>query len=186
MKNVLVGAGLLAIGVFTITVHEKQVETIEAQQARISSLETKLESRDQYVSEQNKTLQRQREKLTESIKRNEQLEKQNKQLEKRLDALLHIEATAYTPKCDTGCIGITKTGLDVENTSFHEGKRIIAVDPKVIPLGTTVKVHTKDGSFLAVAEDTGGDIKGNRIDVLFQSERSADKFGRQEVVVEIM
>src|SRR5690606_1324618 len=45
-----------------------------------------------------------------------------------------FEATFYTAFCPTGCTGITATGIDVRNTIYYEGKRIIAVDPKVIPL----------------------------------------------------
>jgi 3D (Asp-Asp-Asp) domain-containing protein len=176
--KILFVSGFLAVGLFTITVHENQVEIIEQQDAHIRSLEKELESRDQYVSELEKTLEKEREKLTE-------LSEKNRQLEERIDSLLKIEATGYTPKC-VGCSGITFTGIDVRGDSFHEGKRIIAVDPEVIPLETTVKVHTGDGSFLATTQDVGGDIEGHRIDVLFQSKKDAQEFGRQDVVVEII
>src|SRR5690606_31509225 len=72
-------------------------------------------------------------------------------------------ATAYTAFCDTGCIGVTKTGYDVSNTVYYEDKRVIAVDPKVIPLHSIVEVTYGDESFKAVALDTGGDIKNTRI-----------------------
>lgn len=95
-----------------------------------------------------------------------------------------FEATAYTSRCD-GCIGITKTGIDVRNTIYNEkGQRIIAVDPNVIPLGTLVEVRLKNGqTFVAEAADTGGAIKGKRIDILVETKKQAYQFGRQSVEV---
>lgn len=95
-----------------------------------------------------------------------------------------FEATAYTSQCD-GCIGITKTGIDVRNTIYNEkGQRIIAVDPNVIPLGTLVEVRLKNGQiFVAEAADTGGAIKGKRIDILVETKKQAYQFGRQTVEV---
>lgn len=97
------------------------------------------------------------------------------------------EATFYTAFCPTGCTGVTATGVDVSNTIYHKGKRIIAVDPSVIPLGSHVRVTLKDGtSFEATAQDTGGDIRGNRIDILVASRDEAYRLGRQTVNVEIL
>lgn len=97
-----------------------------------------------------------------------------------------FEATAYTARCK-GCIGITKTGVDVRTTTEYEGKRVIAVDPKVIPLGSTVEVRLSDGEvFEATAQDTGGAIKGERIDILFARYDDAMEFGRQPVEVRII
>lgn len=98
-----------------------------------------------------------------------------------------FEATAYTAFCNTGCIGITRTGIDVSETIHHDGKRIIAVDPEVVPLGSTVEVLLSDGtSFNASAQDTGGAIKGNRIDLLKATKDEAWKFGRQDVQLRIL
>jgi 3D (Asp-Asp-Asp) domain-containing protein len=98
-----------------------------------------------------------------------------------------FEATAYVALCDTGCTGITKTGLDVRNTTTHEGKRIIAVDPSVVPLGSSVDIRLADGTtFEATAQDTGGAIRGNRLDLLVSTEDTAWQFGRQTVEVRII
>lgn len=98
-----------------------------------------------------------------------------------------VEATFYTAFCPTGCNGITATGLDVRNTIYTaDGYRIIAVDPSVIPLGSIVKVSLENGdSFTAKAEDTGGAIKGGRIDVLVATKSEARRLGRQSAKVEI-
>lgn len=94
-----------------------------------------------------------------------------------------VVATAYTAFCSTGCTGKTRTGYDVSNTSYYNGKRIIAVDPKVIPLYSLVQVSYEGNSFRAYAIDTGGDIKNNRIDILMDSEQEANAFGRKTVRV---
>lgn len=77
--------------------------------------------------------------------------------------------------------GITATGTRVE-----EG-RTIAVDPKVIPYGTEVTIRYQDGTeHTYIAEDCGGAIKGNRIDVYIEDHFAADiegvKYG--EVFIE--
>ncbi|MNV24011.1 Cell wall-binding protein YocH precursor [compost metagenome] len=95
-------------------------------------------------------------------------------------------ATAYTARCSDGCTGITASGFDVRNTVKHEGRRVIAVDPRVIPLGTKLTVKLADGTRIkAIAEDTGGAIKRKKIDVLVASTKEARKFGRQKVAVHI-
>jgi len=99
---------------------------------------------------------------------------------------LNVEATAYTAFCDTGCAGVTATGIDVSQSIYHEGKRVIAVDPAVIPLGSEVIVKAGEQEFEAVAEDTGGDIRGNRVDILVNSVDEALEFGRQSVNIEII
>lgn len=97
-----------------------------------------------------------------------------------------FEATSYTAHCD-GCIGITKTGVDVRHTTRHNGRRVIAVDPNVIALGSVVEVRLSDGStFEAEAQDVGGAIKGARIDLLVADKATAWQFGRQSVELRII
>jgi 3D (Asp-Asp-Asp) domain-containing protein len=60
----------------------------------------------------------------------------------------------------------------------------VAVDPKVIPLGTNLYI---EGYGYAVAADTGGAIKGNKIDLCFEESNSElRKFGRKNVTVYIL
>lgn len=81
--------------------------------------------------------------------------------------------TAYGIDC-TGCTGITKSG-----TVPMEG-RTIATDQNVIAPGTIVMI---DGSEY-VAEDTGGAIKGNRIDMFYGTEQKAnDEWGVKHLEV---
>ena len=58
--------------------------------------------------------------------------------------------------------------------------RTIAVDPKVIPYGSRVFIP---GFGWRVAEDTGAQIKGNRIDVLVENEEKAYDLGRKSALV---
>ncbi len=84
-----------------------------------------------------------------------------------------MEATAYSP--GHGCGYSTATGRKAEYG-------VVAVDPRVIPLGTKVYV---EGYGEAIAADTGGAIKGNRIDLCYNSESQCVAFGRQNVVVHV-
>nr|WP_285856143.1 3D domain-containing protein [Paenibacillus illinoisensis] len=96
------------------------------------------------------------------------------------------EATAYIALCSEGCTGKTATELDVRNTITHEGRRVVAVDKRVIPLHTPITIRLADGTEIAaIAEDTGGAIKGRKLDVLVASEKEARQFGRQKVRVKI-
>lgn len=61
--------------------------------------------------------------------------------------------------------------------------RTIAVDPDIIPYGTLVEI---EGVGVRVAEDCGGAIKGNRIDLLFETHKEALEFGRQTKQVTIL
>ena len=81
-------------------------------------------------------------------------------------------ATAYT-NTDPRCTLWTATG-----TLCRVGA--IAVDPKVIPYGTRMYIVTNDGRYvygIAVAEDCGGAIKGNRVDLYFNTDAECRAFG---------
>lgn len=104
-----------------------------------------------------------------------------------LDDWLTFEATAYVALCDTGCTGVTATGIDVRQSIQHNELGIIAVDPAVVPLWSTVELRFADGNTRrAIALDTGGDINGNRIDLLVADEDTAWTFGRQAVELRII
>lgn len=92
---------------------------------------------------------------------------------------LSMRATAYTAYCE-GCSGITANGTDIRS---NPNLKVIAVDPRVIPLGTKVWV---EGYGEAIAADTGGAIKGNKIDVFIPSEGQARKWGVKQVTVKIL
>lgn len=89
-----------------------------------------------------------------------------------------VRATAYT-QTDPGCTGITATGTNVRRGA-------VAVDPRYIPYGTRMFVITASGSYVygvAVAEDCGGDIKGDRMDLYFPTYEECREFGRRVCTV---
>jgi uncharacterized protein YabE (DUF348 family)/3D (Asp-Asp-Asp) domain-containing protein len=91
----------------------------------------------------------------------------------------YVSATAYTAHCN-GCSGITATGINLRS---NPGLKVIAVDPSVIPLGSKVWV---EGYGYAVAGDTGGAIKGMKIDLFMPSTDQAFGYGRKQVRVKVL
>jgi 3D (Asp-Asp-Asp) domain-containing protein/uncharacterized protein YabE (DUF348 family) len=90
--------------------------------------------------------------------------------------VLSMTATAYTGG------GTTATG-----TQARYGA--IAVDPSVIPYGTKLYIVTEDGNWVygeATAEDCGGAIKGNIIDLYFDSYSTCIQFGRRACTVYVL
>ncbi|MEC0373116.1 3D domain-containing protein [Paenibacillus chibensis] len=83
--------------------------------------------------------------------------------------MIHVSMTAYSAG-EPGIGTRTATG-----TRVTEG-RTIAVDPSVIPLGWWVYI---EGVGFRRAEDTGGAIKGNKIDIYYDSTKRANSFGRK-------
>lgn len=98
-----------------------------------------------------------------------------KEIEKETEWYYFV-ATAYS--ADDPVQGTNSTTA----TGRRPAKGVIAVDPKVIPLGTVVEI--KDMGFF-VAQDTGGKIKGNRIDIYFETKDQAREFGRKGVWLNI-
>lgn len=95
-----------------------------------------------------------------------------------------FEATAYIATCP-GCTGFTKTGLDVRDTS--KNYHVIAVDPNVIPLYSSVEIKGPKGvSGVYQALDIGGAIKGSHIDILMSTLSGALAFGREQIQVRIL
>lgn len=107
----------------------------------------------------------------------------------RFSKVIDMKATSYTSSFeDTGknpgdpWFGITSTGVKAK-------KGIIAVDPRVIPLGTRVYVEVPGRAAdygYAVAADVGGAIKGNKIDVYLDSNREVYSWGVKKVKVYIL
>ena len=85
-----------------------------------------------------------------------------------------VRATAYT-HTDAGCDMITSTGSTVRWGT-------VAVDPRYIPYGTRMFIMASDGSYVygvATAEDCGGDIKGDRMDLYMPTYEQCREFGRR-------
>lgn len=104
--------------------------------------------------------------------------------EETRSAPMTFKASAYCA-CSACCgksTGITASGMKARYGT-------VAVDPRVIPLGTRLYIEAADGSFVygeCIAADTGGAIKGNKVDLFFPSHSEALNFGRRTVNVYII
>lgn len=94
--------------------------------------------------------------------------------EYRYTRVIEMVATAYCP---------TDKGGDFTALGLPARRGIVAVDPRVIPLGTNLYV---DGYGPALAGDTGSAIRGNRIDLFLDSHHEAVNFGRRRVRVYVL
>jgi len=90
-----------------------------------------------------------------------------------------VSASAYTASC-ASCSGITATGINLKK---NPNMKVISVDPRVIKLNTKVYVP---GYGYAIAGDTGGAIKGNKIDIFMSSKKDALNWGRKTVKIQIL
>lgn len=121
-----------------------------------------------------------------------------KAMPKKVVARSNIRARKYTSRGDSRQINISKSkSLEMISTAYapgagagyitatgaRAGYGIAAVDPSVIPLGTKLYIP---GYGYAVALDTGGAIKGMRIDLCFNNRQDALNWGRRKVTVYIV
>jgi 3D (Asp-Asp-Asp) domain-containing protein len=91
--------------------------------------------------------------------------------------ILRMRATAYdTSPRSNGGYRTSRTGLRLRHG-------IVAVDPRKIPLNTLLYV---EGYGLALAADTGGAIKGDRIDLCYWTAKEVRRFGRRNVTVHVL
>lgn len=164
----------------SLTDNLKKVNSLEKKLKDYSKKSKELKSKVQKLESENKKLKKQASvKGTNSAKRipnkvaSTAPSKNSTTKQKRT---LTMVATAYTASC-AGCSGVTATGVDLRK---NPGMKVIAVDPSVIPLGS--KVHV-EGYGYAVAGDTGGAIKGNKIDIFIPNRQDALAWGVRTVKV---
>jgi 3D (Asp-Asp-Asp) domain-containing protein len=95
------------------------------------------------------------------------------------EKVMTMSSTAYEPgptSCGRGCSGRTSIGLQA-------GYGVVAIDPRVIPYGTRLYIENYG---YAVAGDTGGAIKGRRIDLGFMTVDECFNWGRRKVKVYVI
>lgn len=85
----------------------------------------------------------------------------------------NFEATAYSIKGITACGARVRSG-------------IVAADPKILPLGSIVKIQAGKYSGLYRVMDTGPAIRGNRLDIYMACRKEAKIFGRRKIHVEVV
>ena len=146
---------------------------------QINSLEEILKDREGEIKALKQDLNwsnQENERLNQDILEKDKIIKESESRIKELEKvkIISMEATAYTDDIASQgkWIGQTATGMKPQ-------VGVVAVDPKIIPLGTKLYV---EGYGEAIAGDTGGAIKGNRIDLFMATRGQAMKYGRRKNV----
>ncbi|PEV21922.1 3D domain-containing protein [Bacillus cereus] len=167
----------------------KVQEVIKTKEAPKTSEANQATENARKVAEQKAKQEQENAKLAQQ-KVAEQKEKQPvaKETEKNTQSSsreFQVVATAYTADpLENGY----KAGDQVKSALGHNltanpNMKLIAVDPSVIPLGSKVWV---EGYGVAIAGDTGGAIKGNKIDVLMPDKGTSSSWGRKTVTVKVL
>lgn len=102
---------------------------------------------------------------------------------------IYMSASAYTAGYESTRKRPGDRGYGRTATGMTAQRGVVAVDPTVIPLGTKLFVESADGysSYgYAIAADTGGAIKGNKIDLFYDDLSDAVRFGRRTVKVYVL
>ncbi len=172
-----------------LTANKEALFAIREQESKIQQLSENKEPTTHHAPEEKKTEQVHSTEVKDSIVKNNSESKGNNKTSSNSQSLSNevkstsngkefaAEATAYSYK-QQGLSNYTAMGIDLRSNP-----NVIAVDPTQIPLGTLVEVP---GYGIAIAGDTGGDIKGNRIDLHFPEVQQAMDFGRQKITIKVM
>lgn len=178
-----------------------ELEKTKDYEEEVNSLKEELEKKNSEVEQLNKDLQAKLERKKKEDDKSVILSKNNpsnseqnvvttsSSSSKANNTLLGTFDVTYYSAYDGTQIGITRGGTDMSNGNIYtsDGYRVIAVDPNTIPFGSIVRVTTTHGeSFLAKADDTGGMIQGNRIDIAVSSPDTAYSLGRGTATVELV
>lgn len=183
-KHILVAMLILSIGsnvaLYKSTTDLKSV--ISTKNTEITSITEQLENTNKELSKTNEDLQNVLLDLSNSKTRINELEQKNVELEKTHVVVsrggtynyvrsMNIETTAYTHTGNPTASGVMpKRGM-------------VAVDPSIIPMGTKMYI---EGYGYAVAEDTGGLIQGNILDLFMDTEQECVEWGRKTVKIYII
>lgn len=164
----------------------------QAEEARLAKIEAERKAKEEAERKAREEVERQRQaelqRQREAQQAQAQAQAQQKQVQQRQaqsTSGIAMNGSYYTPTCN-GCSGVTATGYDVRNSIYVDGMRVIAVDPNVIPLFSIVEVSTPYETFTAIALDTGGAIKGNKVDILVADVNTAYRLGRHTVYVKVL
>jgi 3D (Asp-Asp-Asp) domain-containing protein len=180
----------LTIAHKTESILRKDIETKSTEIAKLSSvIKDKDEAINQQVIEIARLQEEMKAKEAELRKAQQEVELIKAQQEaerKKQEKTITVEATAYTAFCNEGCTGRTATGVNVANSIYYKGHRVIAVDTDLIPLNSLVRVEVDGKVFTAMAIDRGGGINGYEIDLLVSNEQEAIAFGRKEARLTVL
>lgn len=99
--------------------------------------------------------------------------------------VVNVTATAYDPSPETN------SGYSITAYGLVPQFGVVAVDPRVIPLGSKLYIESPDGGAswtygYCIAGDTGGAIKGNRVDLCYNTKSECIQFGRRSATVYVL
>lgn len=109
--------------------------------------------------------------------------------ELRYKQVLTVTATAYDLSFASCGKNPGDRGYGITASGMYAQRGCVAVDPRVIPLGTRLYIEAPDGSWTygnAIAADTGGAVKGNKIDLFMDTHSECINFGRRSAVVYVL
>ena len=98
-----------------------------------------------------------------------------------------VDGYAYSKKITAKATAYCDKGKTASGIQSKVG--VVAVDPRVIPLGTRLYIEASDGSWsygVCLAGDTGGLIKGNRVDLFYDTYNECIQFGRRDCNIYIL
>lgn len=162
---------------------DDRLANIEAE--RKAKEEAKRKAREKAERQRQAELQRQKEAQKAKEAKAKAQQKQTQQRQEQSTSGIAMNGSYFTAYCK-GCSGVTATGYDVRDSIYVDGMRVIAVDPNVIPLYSIVEVSTPYETFKATALDTGGAIKGHKVDILVADKKTAYNLGRHTVYVKVL
>jgi murein DD-endopeptidase MepM/ murein hydrolase activator NlpD/3D (Asp-Asp-Asp) domain-containing protein len=97
--------------------------------------------------------------------------------------IMRVEATGYTAGYESTGKRPGDPGYGITSTGAKAQRGVIAVDPRVIPYGTHMYIP---GYGYGVALDTGGAIKGQKIDLFYNTVQEANDWGRRWVTIQLL
>lgn len=146
----------------------KKEEEEELERQRLVEIERKKQEEAKRLAEQ---------KRIEEAKRIEREKAKSKEVDNQSGGWMTFNISYYGTDC-YGCGNLTASGINVANTKYYKGYRIIAADTSILPMGTLVEIVTPNEKISGIIADRGGAIKGYKLDVLVDSEAYAAKIGR--------
>lgn len=183
---------------------ERHQEFLRQEKVRMAKIQAKIDAEVARIKAEDKRKEEERQRKVAEQKRLAELKKQEavkRQQAKKQEVKKQQSSKAVDTSNQSGwmtfngsyygadcyqCSGITATGINVQNTIYYQGYRIVALDPNIVPLWSLVEVKTPNETFTAVVGDTGGRIKGFNADILVESESRSSQLGRHNIQIRVI
>ncbi|MFT8708953.1 MAG: 3D domain-containing protein [Sporolactobacillus sp.] len=157
-----------------LSIKAAEVKQKKEEEKRAKQQQARQEAAAKAAAEAAAKAARDKQQQSQPAVQNQSYQPQNNSQPAQTNQSITVLATSY----DLG--GRTATGIDLDS---NPNAQVIAVDPSVIPLGSRVLIP---GYGVYVAADTGGAIRGNRIDIHFPTQSAALNFGVQTLTIQIL